>query len=48
VFDNKLIEEVEENTFLGLQTDNNLNRKNDMEYIIPKLSSPCCVMKAVA
>jgi hypothetical protein len=44
-FDNKLIEEVEANKFLGLQIDNNLNWKKHIEYIIPKLSSACFAME---
>jgi hypothetical protein len=46
-FDNKLIEEVEANKFLGLQTDNNLNWKKHIKYIIPKLSSACFAMRTV-
>jgi hypothetical protein len=45
--DNKLIEEVEANKFLGLQTDNNLNLKEHIEYIIPKLSYACFAMRTV-
>jgi hypothetical protein len=45
VLDNKLIEEVEANKFLGLQTDNNLTWKKHTEYIIPKLSSACFAMR---
>jgi hypothetical protein len=45
--DNKLIEEVEANKFLGLQIDNNLNWEKHIEYIIPKLSSACFAMGTV-
>jgi hypothetical protein len=37
-YDNKTTEEVGTTKFFGLQTYNNLNRKNHTEYIIPKLS----------
>jgi hypothetical protein len=45
--DNKLIEEVEANKFLGLQIDNNSNWKKHIEYTIPKLSSACFAMRTV-
>jgi hypothetical protein len=33
--------------FLGLQTDNNLNWKTHIQYIIPKLSSACFAMRTI-
>jgi hypothetical protein len=33
--------------FLGLQIDNNLNWKKNIEYIIPKLSSAFFAMRTV-
>jgi hypothetical protein len=46
-YDNKTIEEVLKTKFLGLQTDNNLNWKKYIKYIIPKLSSACFAMRTV-
>jgi hypothetical protein len=43
----KTIEEVETTTFLGLQIDNNLNWKTDIQHNIPKLSSACFAMRTV-
>jgi hypothetical protein len=39
--------EVETSKFLGLQTDNTLNWKTHIQYIMPKLSSACFAMRRV-
>jgi hypothetical protein len=46
-YDNKTTEEVLTTKSLSLQTDNNLNWKKHIEYIIPKLSSACFAMRTV-
>jgi hypothetical protein len=44
-YGNKTLGEVETTKFLRLQTDNNLNWKACIQYIIPKLSSVCSAMR---
>jgi hypothetical protein len=46
-YDDKTIEEVLTAKFLGLQFDNNLNWKEYIEYITPKLSSACFAIRTV-
>jgi hypothetical protein len=41
------IEEMVNTKFLGLQIDNNLNWKNHMEQIIPKLSEECYAIRLI-
>jgi hypothetical protein len=45
--ENKLIATVQETKFLGLIIDNKLSWKGHINYIIPKLSSACYVMRTV-
>jgi hypothetical protein len=45
--ENKLITTVQETKFLGLIIDNKLSWKGHINYIIPKLSSACYVMRTV-
>ena len=45
--DNKHIATVKETKFLGLIIDNKLSWKGHIDYIIPKLSSACYVMRTV-
>ena len=45
--ENKLITTVKATKFLGLITDNKLSWKGHINYIIPKLSSACYVMRTV-
>jgi hypothetical protein len=45
--DDKTIAEVLTTRFLGLETDDNVNWKKYIEYIIPKLSSACFAMRTV-
>jgi hypothetical protein len=44
---NKYISAVKETKFFGLMTDNTLSWKGHIDYIIPKLSSACYVMRTV-
>jgi hypothetical protein len=43
----KATEEAETTKFFGLQVDNNLNWKTHIQYIIPKLSSACFVIRTI-
>ena len=45
--ENKIIATVQETKFLGLIIDNKLSWKGHINYIIPKLSSACYVMRTV-
>jgi hypothetical protein len=40
-YDKKYIEESVNTKFFSLQTDNNLNWKNHIDHMIPKLSTTC-------
>jgi hypothetical protein len=46
-YDDKSNEEVQTTVFPGLQIKNNLNWKAHVQYIMPKLSSACFVMRTV-
>jgi len=45
--ESKFIATVKETKFLGLIIDNKLSWKGHIDYIIPKLSSACYVMRTV-
>ena len=47
VFINNSIEEVNNTTFLGLELDNNINWKNHVAKILPKLSRACYVIRTM-
>ena len=47
VFINNSIEEVNNTTFLGLELDNNINWKNHVGKILPKLSRACYVIRTM-
>jgi hypothetical protein len=47
-FDNKLIEKVKANTFLGIQIDTNLNFKKHTKYVISRLSCAYFAVRTVA
>jgi hypothetical protein len=46
-YDNKTVEEALTTNYFGLQIVNNFSWKKYIEYIIPKLSSACFVMRIV-
>jgi len=45
--DNYLINEVTNIRFLGLELDNNMNWKNHIAKILPKLSTACYAVRAM-
>jgi hypothetical protein len=47
MIENKYISSVKEIKFLGLIIDNTLSCKGHIDYIIPKLSSACYVIRTV-
>jgi hypothetical protein len=47
MIENKHISSVKETKFLGLITDNTLSWKGHIDYIIPKLSSACYVIRTI-
>jgi hypothetical protein len=46
-FDNNTIKEVTNTKFLGLELDNNMNWKNHVVKILPKLSRACYAVRAM-
>jgi hypothetical protein len=46
-YNDKYIEESAQTKFLGLQIDNHLNCKNNIDQLIPKLSGACYAVRSL-
>jgi len=45
MYQNKLLTEINHTKFLGLELDKNINWKNHIQKIVPKLSSACYLIR---